>query len=153
MEISSNNYLDFAKNDYMFFRTAYDTGNKGGTLTIVGQNICQCYIKHIISEYSEPENRQEMDTKESVLRTHSLNRLMHYCVDYMNLSIPEELENALILADSYYFTSRYPGEDSFIPTERDVEKVNTAVELTREYTLQVCREFDFIEQDMEQEIE
>lgn len=78
---------------------------------------------------------------------------MHYCVDYMNLSIPEELENALILADSYYFTSRYPGEDSFIPTERDVEKVNTAVELTREYTLQVCREFDFIEQDMEQETE
>ena len=153
MGIGSNNYLDFAENDYMFFKRSYDSGNKGGTLAPIGQNICERYLKHIISEYSEPENRQEMDTKESVLRTHSLNRLMHYCIDYMNLNIPEELENALLLADGYYFTSRYPGEDSFIPTERDVEKVNTAVELTREYTLQVCREFDFIEQDMEQEIE
>lgn len=145
MGIGDNNYLDFAENDYMFFRRAYDSGNKGGTLAPIGQNICERYLKHIIAEYSEPETRQEMDAKESVLRTHSLNRLMRYCSSYMELNIPEDMESALIVADGYYFTSRYPGEDSFIPTENDVDKVNKAVELTREYTLEICKEFDSLE--------
>lgn len=50
MENGMNTYLDFAENDYMFFRHAYDSGNKGTALAALGQNICERYLKHIVSE-------------------------------------------------------------------------------------------------------
>lgn len=31
-----NSYLSFAENDYLFFRQAYDTGNKGSALAALG---------------------------------------------------------------------------------------------------------------------
>ena len=66
-----NSYLSFAENDYLFFRQAYDTGNKGSALAALGQNICERYLKHIISEYAQPENRSEMQDKEMILHTQS----------------------------------------------------------------------------------
>ena len=71
-----NSYLAFADNDYLFFRQAYDTGNKGSALAALGQSICERYLKHVISEFAQPENRNEMQDKENILRTHSLRRLM-----------------------------------------------------------------------------
>ena len=48
MENGMNTYLDFAENDYMFFRHAYDSGNKGTALAALGQNICERYLKHCV---------------------------------------------------------------------------------------------------------
>lgn len=69
---SVNSYLDFAENDYMFFRQAYDSGNKGSALAALGQNICERYLKHIVSEYANPEGIVEIDEKRHILKTHSL---------------------------------------------------------------------------------
>ncbi len=132
--------MDFAENDYLFFRAAYDSGNKGSALAALGQNICERYIKHIISEYAQPESELEEVKKESVLKTHSLHRLLNYCTTEMGINIPEETATALERIDGFYFTTRYPGEDSFIPTEKDIEKANIAVEQSREFTMQICRE-------------
>ncbi len=143
MESGLTTYLDFAENDYHFFRATYDSGNKGGALAALGQNICERYIKHIISEYAQPECDSEMSKKEKVLKTHSLHRLLNYCITDMGLDIPDDTAAALERIDGYYFTTRYPGEDSFIPTERDVEKANAAVEKSRKYTLQLCREMEY----------
>ena len=73
-----NTYAEFAENDYKFFRQSYDSGNKGSALAALGQSICERYLKHIISECAHPENESEAVSKESVLRTHSLRRLMRY---------------------------------------------------------------------------
>lgn len=136
-----NSYLAFADNDYLFFRQAYDTGNKGSALAALGQSICERYLKHIISEFAQPENRSEMQDKETILRTHSLRRLMRYIQEDMELSIPEKAEMAMDRIDGFYFTTRYPGSESFIPSERDIDKANTAVEEARKFTMEICEKF------------
>lgn len=142
-------YLDFAENDYKFFRTSYDSGNKGGPLAAIGQNICEKYLKHIISEYTEPESEIEEAKKERILKTHSLHKLLSYCLNDMKIEIPEHVENSLECIDGYYFTTRYPGDDSFIPTERDVDKANIAVINAREFTMEICREMELTEHENE----
>lgn len=136
-----NSYLAFAENDYLFFRQAYDTGNKGSALAALGQSICERYLKHVISEFAQPENRGEMQDKETVLRTHSLRRLMRYIQEEMNLEIPEKTEMSMDRIDGFYFTTRYPGSESFIASERDIDKAKAAVEEARKFTLDTCKLF------------
>ena len=136
-----NSYLAFADNDYLFFRQVYDTGNKGSALAALGQSICERYLKHVISEFAQPENRNEMQDKENILRTHSLRRLMRYIQEDMDLEIPEKSEMAMDRIDGFYFTTRYPGSESFIPSERDIDKANTAVEEARKFTMNICEQF------------
>nr|WP_296156573.1 HEPN domain-containing protein [uncultured Blautia sp.] len=136
-----NSYLAFADNDYLFFRQVYDTGNKGSALAALGQSICERYLKHVISEFAQPENRNEMQDKENILRTHSLRRLMRYIQEDMDLEIPEKSEMAMDRIDGFYFTTRYPGSESFIPSERDIDKANTAVEEARKFTMNICEKF------------
>lgn len=136
-----NSYLSFAENDFLFFRQAYDTGNKGSALAALGQSICERYLKHVISEFAQPENRDEMQDKETILRTHSLRRLMRYIQEEMKLEIPDKAEMAMDRIDGFYFTTRYPGSESFIPSERDIDKANMAVEEARKLTLDICEQF------------
>lgn len=65
MDHSLNNYADFAENDYIFFKQAYANGNLGSPLAALGQSICERYLKHIVSEYSCPENEKEQMKKEN----------------------------------------------------------------------------------------
>lgn len=136
-----NSYLAFAENDYLFFRQAYDTGNKGSALAALGQSICERYLKHVISEFAQPENRGEMQDKETVLRTYSLRRLMRYIQEEMSLEIPEKTEMSMDRIDGFYFTTRYPGSESFIASERDIDKAKAAVEEARKFTLDTCKLF------------
>ena len=137
-----NTYAEFAENDYKFFRQSYDSGNKGSALAALGQSICERYLKHIISECAHPENESEAVSKESVLRTHSLRRLMRYISGDMGIDIPDETESALDRIDGFYFTTRYPGDDSFIPTERDIDRADKAVHLCRDFVFQTMSEIE-----------
>lgn len=142
MENLMNTYFDFAENDYQFFRRAYDSNNKGTALAALGQNICERYLKHIVSNYSQPETDREIRDKENILRTHSLNKLMDYISRKMGIEIPETVEVNMNIIDGFYFTTRYPGDESYIPSERDIDKANRAVESTRDFTIQICREME-----------
>lgn len=82
---SGMTYLDFAENDYMFFKAAYDNGLRMNTMASIGQNACEKYLKHIISEYANPENHQEREAKNDVLRAHSLQKLMKYIKNDMHM--------------------------------------------------------------------
>ena len=59
----------------------------------------------------------------------------------MDLEIPEKSEMAMDRIDGFYFTTRYPGSESFIPSERDIDKANTAVEEARKFTMNICEKF------------
>ena len=142
MGSSLESYFDFAENDYLFFRQAYDSNVRGSALAALGQNICESYLKHIISEYAIPDTNNEMREKEWILKSHSLNKLMKYIMDDMGIEIPDEVETNMSVIDGFYFTTRYPGTDSFMPTSRDIAKANRAVESTRNFVLDVCRELD-----------
>ena len=43
----------------IFFKNAYTAGIKGAPLASLGQNICEKYLKHLISEYLNPQNENE----------------------------------------------------------------------------------------------
>ena len=145
-----NSYLDFAENDYQFFSASYQNNIKGTALAALGQSICERYLKHIIDSYSYPETRAEESTKEIYLKTHSLRRLMKYIEEEMGYEIPIETEFSLERIDGYYFQTRYPGEESFIPTSKDIDKAYLAVEAAREYTLSVVRENE-LDEELENE--
>ena len=117
-------------------------GNKGSALAALGQSICERYLKHLVSECAHPENESEAASKESVLRTHSLRRLMRYISGDMGIDIPDETESALDRIDGFYFTTRYPGDDSFIPTERDIDRADKAVCLCRDFVLRTTSEIE-----------
>lgn len=131
-----NTYAEFAENDYRFFRQSYDGGNKGSALAALGQSICERYLKHLVCELAHPENELESARKENVLRTHSLKRLMRYISDDMDITIPEYMENALNRIDGFYFATRYPGDDSFMPAETDIDRAEEAVRICREFVFQ-----------------
>lgn len=151
---ANNTYLDFAEDDYQFFRNAIERGVMGGTLASIGQNICERYLKHIISEYADPETDMEEAEKQIVLRTHNLQRLMKYIQEDMDIEIPEETEIKLERINGFYFSTRYPGDNCFIASDRDVKKAAAAVESAREFTLDICQEFEQeLEQEMEEELE
>ena len=137
-----NTYAEFAENDYKFFRQSYDSGNKGSALAALGQSICERYLKHLVSECAHPENESEAVSRESVLRTHSLRRLMRYISGDMGIDIPEETETALDRIDGFYFTTRYPGDESFIPSEKDIDKADKAVRLCRDFVLRTVSEIE-----------
>lgn len=69
------------------------------------QNICERYLKEVISRKASELN----DT--DIMKTHSLKKIKKF----IEANIPEfECEwRDVILADGYYFSARYPGEDSY----------------------------------------
>ncbi|MCC2255560.1 HEPN domain-containing protein [Ruminococcus sp. CLA-AA-H200] len=137
-----NNYYDFAENDYQFFNQSYTMGIKAPAQAALGQSICERYLKHIISEYANPETDSEFYKKESVLRTHSLHKLTTYLQDDMGIEIPDRILDELGRIDGFYFTTRYPGDDSFIATERDIDTARSAVEYARTFTLGIIRQME-----------
>ena len=67
---------------------------------------------------------------------------MRYISGDMGIDIPDETESALDRIDGFYFTTRYPGDDSFIPTERDIDRADKAVRLCRDFVFQTTSEIE-----------
>lgn len=135
-------YLDFAENDYNFFMYNFDHEVFGTSMAALGQNICERYLKHIISEYAQPCSMEEEMTKKAVLHAHSLKKIMRYMKNEMQIQIPPSVSNAMKIIDGFYFTTRYPGNDSFIAGEEEIADAANAVKLTREFTLDIIKRLE-----------
>lgn len=135
-----NTYFDFAENDFKFFQDAYEHGIKGTPMTAMGQNISERYLKHIICEYAQPQDLQEENNKTAVLKTHSISRLLNYIKKDMGLEIPQNVESDARAVDGFYFSTRYPGDDCFIPTEDDIDVAYKAIKTIRGYTIEFIHE-------------
>lgn len=125
-------YFDFAENDYQFFKDAYRHGMVANQMAAIAQGICEKYLKHVIEKYAVPGNEKEYDEKVAVLRTHSLSKLLKYLKEY----IPdfEIRRDKIKMIDGYYFTTRYPGEESISIDQDDIEECKTAIEECRQKT-------------------
>ena len=103
----------------------------------IAQGICEKYLKHIITEYSVVHNEQEMQEKNSILRTHSLTKLIKYCRSHIE---DFEIDRKQIqMIDGYYFSTRYPGEESIAIDQEDIEDCKAAVESCRKCVLQYMK--------------
>lgn len=116
-------YYDMAENDYQFLTFDHDNGRVGNVMCYVSQNVCERYLKHLIDVYC-----REIDTT-SALKTHSLKVLKKF----MNENLPDFVCDwrTVMKADGFYFSSRYPGDDSFLVDGDDVEDCWEAVEEVR----------------------
>ena len=135
-------YLDFAENDYNLFMYNFDHEVFGTSMAALGQNICERYLKHIISEYAQPCSVEEEMNKKAVLPAHSLKKIMRYMKNEMQIQIPPSVSNAMKIIDGFYFTTRYPGNDSFIAGEEEIADGANAVKLTREFTLDIIKRLE-----------
>lgn len=107
------NYYTFAEEDYMFLKANMEESRIGNAMTSIAQNVCERYLKHMISTYCI-----ETDCT-AVLKTHSLRKILRFLEEYLpDFKINK---NKVILSDGYYFSARYPGEESFFANEEDVK--------------------------------
>lgn len=152
--MAERTYWDYAEDDRNYLKDTYEDGYKRPAMASMGQNICERYLKHIILEYSTPETADEEQNMERALRTHNLRNLEDYIQGSMGIEIPDDLSDSLTRINGYYFSTRYPGDDSFVATERDVDNAYKAVEDTREFVADICREIETRQtQEEEQERE
>ena len=129
--MEENSYFAFAERDYRFFLRVRETGTEGGTLAALGQNICERYLKHIVELYAKPEDELGTLEKESVLRTHSLHRLIRYLKEKMGLKIQEHTEECLKKIAVFFTATMEPGDNSFLLSEEDIEDAWEAVLQTK----------------------
>lgn len=134
-------YKDFADNSYQYFMFAYENDQLFNEMGSMAQNICERYLKHIISEYAEPETEKEAMEKERALRSHNLRILTHYLRKKMDLSMPKDLIQALNSVNGFYFSTRYPGEDSITMDREDLEDCAKALKQCRHYVEELIEQF------------
>lgn len=121
-------YFDMAENDYQFLQFDYENGRVGNVMCYVSQNVCERYLKHLIDIYCDAMNTTH------ILKTHSLrvlkkfikSNLRDFCCNW----------DTVIQADGFYFSARYPGEDSFMVDRDDVNDCWEAVKETRKAVVQ-----------------
>lgn len=129
------NYFTMAENDYLFLKFDYEQGRVGNIMCSTAQSICERYLKHVI----DLNNRDQEDITD-VMKTHSIKRLQKF----IQHNIPDFTCNwsVVLQANGYYFSARYPGEDSFIVDKDDVQEAWESVEETRAATLKYLKEHE-----------
>lgn len=140
--MSLKNYKDFAEDDYQLFKFAYHSDQISNMLGAISQGICEKYMKHIIAEYYSPNSISEQNDKDSILRTHSLNKLIKFLRNNELMEFSREARAEMIYIDGFYFSTRYPGEDSIEIDKDDLEHCNLAIEYCRNEVLE--REVELI---------
>ena len=130
-------YFDFAENDFQYFKASYDAGIVANMMGAMAQGICEKYMKHLISEYYKPDDAIQQKDFENILRTHSLNRLMKFLKANMGAEFSKNTQTHMRMIDGFYFSTRYPGDDSIEIDGDDVETCNDAIELCRTEVLEL----------------
>lgn len=119
-------YYDFAENDYAFLQATYESGYVANTMAAIAQGICEKYLKSVIEDGTDQTKQQY----QSVMKTHSIRKLIRY----IEGELPEfECEEGTIKkVDGYYFSTRYPGDESITINQKDLDECMEAVEACRE---------------------
>lgn len=129
-------YFDFAENDYMFFKGAYENGFVANSMAAIAQGICEKYLKYLIELDSDRRKPQY----ESVMKTHNIRKLLKY----IKQEVPEFQcdESSIKKVDGYYFSTRYPGDESITVNKEDLKECMEAVAVCREAVMRYLKERD-----------
>lgn len=150
-------YLDFAENDYKYFKYSCNSGFVANAMAAQAQEICEKYMKHIIDTYHKPVTSQEEQTElEGTMRSHNLLKLQRYMENHTDFSFHAETKRLLRGINGYYFSARYPGDESLEVTQEDIDLCLVAVETCRDNILEILREAEMEnipENNMEEDME
>ena len=146
-------YFDFAEDDRDWFMWSYEQGVVANGMAALAQNACEKYLKHLIDVYYVPEDRAEEDARTSAMHTHNLAKLTRFIRYDMGLDLDEEAEDAMDRINGFYFTTRYPGDESIEVDHRDIENCAMAIGACRSEVLRMVREIEPCQdQDMPDDI-
>ena len=140
--MAMTSYLDFAENDYKYFMTSYEHGIVANAMAEDAQEICEKYMKRVIDKYFKPETEEEQTEYDIHMRTHNLNKLMRFLDQRMGLNFDREVKAEMQIINGYYFTARYPGDESIEVTKEDMDVCADAVEHCRESILKMIQEIE-----------
>ena len=130
-------YFDFAEDDRDWFMRSYEQGVAANGMAALAQIACEEYLKHLIDVYYVPEDRAEEDARTSAMHTHNLAELTRFIRYDMGLDLDEDAEDAMDRINGFYFTTRYPGDESIEVDHRDIEDCARAIESCRDETLRL----------------
>lgn len=135
-------YKDFAENDYQYYTDSVKAGFVANMMGAIAQGICEKYMKHLIDEYYEPQNEIQQNKLDQIMITHSLPKLMKFLRDEMDIEFSRSTRTKMNVINGFYFSARYPGDNSIILDSDDISDCTAAVEACRS-------EFKQIEYDIE----
>ncbi len=130
--MDTNSYLSYAESDFNFFKAAVKSGMIYNAMPAIAQNSCEKYLKDLVERFFVPENQDELIDKTKIMRTHSLSKLLKFIENDMGITITDDAKDAIEGADGYYFTTRYPGDNSIEVDSRDIRKCEKALNLTKQ---------------------
>lgn len=120
-------YYDFANDDYRFIKATIEAGITANSIGAIAQNTCERFIKHLINQFIPVSNKNQAEITE-VLSTHNLNRLVSYWNSQSDSPIDSETTSALKAVNGFYFSTKYPGDDSQTLTSEDYKICLNAVD-------------------------
>lgn len=126
--MAMNTYLDFAENDFQYFMDSYNRGMVANAMAADAQEICEKYMKHILNEYYDPETQQQEVDYNQIMRTHNLIKISRFMETHMDFHFKPETKSELRQINGYYFTARYPGDESIEIDREDLDLCSKAVQ-------------------------
>lgn len=120
-------YLVRAENDYLFLKDNYDRGVVSEPMCYIAQSICERYLKYVIDTFSTGD-------ASIVMKSHTLRNLRDFIKRHFSDFVCDWKK--VLLADGYYFSAMYPGDDAIIVDDSDVKNCWCAVMETRKAVLQ-----------------
>ncbi len=135
-------YFDFAENDYNYFMTSYQYGIIANAMAAAAQEICEKYLKHMLDKYFVPTTQVEQAEYESVMKTHNLGKLMRFVEQNLNIRFDDTTRKELLIINGYYFTARYPGDDSVEIQREDIDMCASAIQNCRTQILEQIRNIE-----------
>lgn len=130
-------YKDFADNDSCRFIEEYEAGKLYYGMAADGQEICEKYLKHLVSILVKPDTEQTNEELTRVMKTHNLRALLNYLRETAGLELDRTTENDILLINGLYFSTRYPGIDAIAPTQNDMDQCYQAIKTCQAIVEQV----------------
>ena len=103
-------------------------------------DICERFLKQIVSDKFKSNDKDSADLKESLLRTYSLSQLLTEIKRNTDIEVSSDLLTKLSAIGGYYLTTRYPGDDSILVTKEILDICNTAIDECNVFTDMVLKD-------------
>lgn len=130
-------YFDFAEDDYQYLLEDYNNGRVANYMGASAQNTCERYLKYIIEEMYKAHNDDEIDEKAAILKVHNLKKLMKFLREYELCDITKEEYVSISAINGFYFSTRYPGDESISIDKEDLDNCMIALEICRNKALEL----------------
>lgn len=135
---NKNDYYSYAEDDRVCIEILYNNykedkkNSSYNCICWMCENVCERYLKQIIEEKITVSGIDMNSEKTNILKNcHSIRKLFRYLTrNGINIENEEEIDKC----DGYYYSSRYPGNDSFFVVEKDIEYCYNAMNKCKEVT-------------------